>query len=148
MFDPYQAWLGISKDQQPPNHYQLLGISPADHDRKSIEEAMIRQTARVRIYQGGPQGRLCTELLNQIAEAGTILLDPAKRQKYDEQIVQPTALSPGTLELPADAVMGPAGATRIDGLLLAKLAAFALAILFFLSGFVLFIVAAWLHRRG
>ncbi len=145
MFDPYQVWLGIPKDQQPPNHYQLLGISPAEHDRKSIEEAMIRQTARVRIYQGGPQGRLCTDLLNQIAEAGTVLLDPAKRQKYDEQLV---ALLPETPEISIPSDVGPTKPPHVDGLLIAKLAAFGLAVLFFISGFVLFVVAAWLRRRG
>ena len=25
-FDPYRIWLGIPADQQPPSHYQLLGV--------------------------------------------------------------------------------------------------------------------------
>src|ERR1051326_674596 len=89
MFDPYQTWLGIPREQQPPNHYRLLGISPQERDRKVIEEAMIRQMSRIRIYQGGPHARLCSDLLNQIAEAGTTLQDPLKRTRYDEQLRQP-----------------------------------------------------------
>ena len=25
-FDPYHRWLGISRNDQPPNHYRLLGL--------------------------------------------------------------------------------------------------------------------------
>ena len=25
-FDPYYKWLGIPPEEQPPNHYRLLGI--------------------------------------------------------------------------------------------------------------------------
>ena len=25
-FDPYRKWLGIPPQEQPPNHYRLLGI--------------------------------------------------------------------------------------------------------------------------
>ncbi len=103
MFDPYQAWLGIPKEQRPPTYYQLLGISPSERERKVIEESIIRQTARVRVFQSGPQARLCSDVLNQIAEAGTILLDPAKRKCYDEQLAQPASV--GGSGLPAN----PAG---------------------------------------
>ena len=27
-FDPYESWLGIPPEDQPPNHYRLLGLKP------------------------------------------------------------------------------------------------------------------------
>ena len=53
MFDPYHKWLGIPKDQRPPTHYQLLGISPTEQDREVIEEAAIK--SQVDAGLSGPQ---------------------------------------------------------------------------------------------
>jgi hypothetical protein len=149
MFDPYQAWLGIPKEQQPPNFYQLLGISPLEQDRRVIDEAIIRQTARVRIYQNGPQARLCTDILNKIAEAGTVLLDPTKRRRYDEHLLRPTEANPFAdlgAAPPAPSPSRPA-ASRLSPLLWVKIAVFAVAAFFFLSGFALFLVAVFLSVR-
>jgi WD40 repeat protein len=91
MFDPYHKWLGIHPDHRPPTHYQLLGISPDEQDREVIEEAAIRQTAHVRTYQLGPHAADCTRILNEIAQARTTLLNPAKRKDYDTRLAaQPT----------------------------------------------------------
>ena len=46
MFDPYHKWLGIPKDQRPPTHYQLLGISPTEQDREVIEEFYLAALCR------------------------------------------------------------------------------------------------------
>jgi WD40 repeat protein len=91
MFDPYHKWLGIPKDQRPPTYYQLLGISPTEQDREVIEEAAIRQTAHVRTYQIGPHAAECTRVLNEIAQARTTLLHPAKRREYDARLNQARA---------------------------------------------------------
>ena len=32
-FDPYRKWLGIPPQEQPPNHYRLLGIAVFDPAR-------------------------------------------------------------------------------------------------------------------
>ncbi len=47
MFDPYHKWLAIPKDQRPPTHYQLLGVSPTETDVEVIDEAALRQMAHV-----------------------------------------------------------------------------------------------------
>src|SRR5438105_9499728 len=86
MFDPYHKWLGIPADQRPPSYYQLLAISPREADLDVIEEAAIRQTAHVRTYQVGPYAAECTRLLNEIAQARTVLLDPGKRKEYDARL--------------------------------------------------------------
>lgn len=83
MFDPYQQWLGIPKEQQPPTYYQILDIDPTEEDRKIIEEASLNRTATVRANQNGPHSKECTRLLNEIALARAILLNPEKRRIYD-----------------------------------------------------------------
>src|SRR4051794_16705901 len=89
MFDPYHKWLGIPKDQRPPTHYQLLGVSPGEEDLEVIEEAAIRQTTHVRVYQMGEHAADCTRLLNEISQAKRTLLDPGKRKQYDATLPKP-----------------------------------------------------------
>jgi hypothetical protein len=86
MFDPYHKWLGIPKDQQPTTCYQLLGVSPSETDAEVIEEMALRQTAHVRTYQTGPRAAECTRLLNELAHARTVLLNPARRRAYDARL--------------------------------------------------------------
>src|SRR5262245_7915011 len=86
MFDPYHKWLGIPKSERPPSHYRLLGIEPTEQDREVIEEAAIRQIGHVRSYQTGPFAAECTHLLNEVAHARGVLLDPVKRKQYDQEL--------------------------------------------------------------
>jgi hypothetical protein len=88
MFDPYHKWLAIPPGPQPPTHYQLLGISPAEKDAEVIEEAVLQRTAHLRTYQIGPRAKECTRLLNEIAQAKIVLLNPAKRLEYDAQLAE------------------------------------------------------------
>jgi hypothetical protein len=83
MFDPYHRWLAIPPDQRPPTYYQLLGIAPDEADTEVIEEAALRQTSHVRLYQTGPHASECTALLNEIGQARATLLNPDKRRHYD-----------------------------------------------------------------
>src|SRR5262249_14955154 len=50
-------------------------------DPEVIEEAAIRQTAHLRTYQIGEHASACSKLLNEIAEARALLLDPKKRSR-------------------------------------------------------------------
>ena len=34
-FDPYYRWLGIPAEEQPPNHYRLLGIQDLETNLES-----------------------------------------------------------------------------------------------------------------
>lgn len=88
MFDPYHKWLGIPKDQRPPTLYQLLSISPDERDLEVIEEAAIRQSGHIRAYQVGQHAAECTKLLNELAQAKTILLNPVKRREYDAKLAR------------------------------------------------------------
>src|SRR3954463_5244348 len=87
MFDPYHKWLGIPADQRPPTCYQLLGVCPSESDPEVIEEMALRQTAHVRTYQTGPHAAACTRLLNEIARARAVLLNPARRRAYAARLV-------------------------------------------------------------
>ena len=97
MFDPYHKWMGIPKGPRPPTYYLLLGITPAETDAEAIKEAALRQTAQVRVYQTGPHSELCTRLLNEIAQARAVLLNPKLRREYDQRIAPP----PPQIEMPA-----------------------------------------------
>jgi hypothetical protein len=88
MFDPYHRWLAIPKDQRPPTYYQLLGIAPDEADTEVIEEAALRQTSHVRLYQTGPQASECTAILNEIGQARATLLNPEKRRQYDASLAE------------------------------------------------------------
>jgi hypothetical protein len=82
-FDPYRVWLGISGNQRPPTYYQLLGLRPHEADPRAVQEAALRRTSQIRIYQTSAYVRECVQLLNEIAEAEAALVNPARRQQYD-----------------------------------------------------------------
>ena len=88
MFDPYHKWLAIPPGQRPPSHYQLLGISATESDPDVIEEAVLQRTAHLRTYQIGPLAKECTRLLNEVAQAKVVLLNPEKRKAYDEELAR------------------------------------------------------------
>lgn len=88
MFDPYHKWLGISETSRPPTYYQLLGIAPTERDPDVIEAAAVRQSAYVRNFLSGEYVEHAARILNEIAEARLVLLDPQKRAAYDAQLRQ------------------------------------------------------------
>ena len=82
-FDAYHRWLGIPPNQQPPNHYRLLGIQPFEEDREVIETAADRQMIHLRNYQSGKHSDLSQKLLNEVAAARVCLLNPERKAQYD-----------------------------------------------------------------
>ncbi len=115
MFDPYHKWLGIPKEHRPPTFYQLLGIAPDETDKEVIEEAAIRQTTHLRAYQIGPHAQVCTRLLNEVAQARTTLLNPAKRKEYDGLLAQKRAAQ-GVHQVAAGAPKTPSLVETFAGL--------------------------------
>lgn len=85
-FDPYRKWLGIPPKDQPPNHYRLLGIAHFEDDPDVIENAATRQMAHVRTFQSGKHGPISQRILNELTAAKLCLLQPAKKQAYDEAL--------------------------------------------------------------
>src|SRR5258708_4768092 len=98
-FDPYHRWLGIPPENRPVTHYLLLGISPKETDAEIIEDPAIRQSTHVRTYQLGPHGEVCQRVLNEIAQARSVLLNPDKRREYDSKLPKPAAPRPQTVSV-------------------------------------------------
>jgi len=92
-FNPYHVWLSIPPEEQPPNHYRLLGLRLFETSGDVIDGAADRQMAHLRTFQGGKHGDLTQRLLNELAAARVCLLDAKKRAAYDRQLRE--KLSPG-----------------------------------------------------
>ena len=85
-FDPYHVWLGISPNEQPANHYRLLGIRQFESDADVIQNAADQRMSHLRNFQIGQHSRLSQQLLNEISLARVCLLNAEKRAAYDAQL--------------------------------------------------------------
>ncbi|MBA63279.1 MAG: hypothetical protein CMJ76_13055 [Planctomycetaceae bacterium] len=97
-FDAYRVWLGIPPQQQPPNHYQLLGIGQFEADPDVIENAADRQMTHVRTYQSGSHSDDSQRILNEITQAKLCLLKPSSRAAYEAKLRAQTPLTSPTGE--------------------------------------------------
>ena len=78
-FDPYYAWLGIPPEDQPPNHYRLLGLRLFEANSAVIQTAADRQMGHLRTFQTGKHTNLSQKLLNEVAAARVCLLNAKKK---------------------------------------------------------------------
>src|SRR6476620_8149382 len=85
-FNGYHVWLGIPVNEQPPNHYRLLGIAIFETDLDVIDHAADRQMAHVRTFQSGRHQALSQQILNELANARLCLLNAPRKAEYDEQL--------------------------------------------------------------
>jgi len=85
-FDPYHKWLGIPPEDQPPNHYRLLGINVFESDPDVIDTAADQRMSHVRSYQTGDRAELSQKILNEISAARVCLLDVGKKAAYDARL--------------------------------------------------------------
>jgi hypothetical protein len=85
-FNPYHVWLSIPPEEQPPNHYRLLGLPLFETSGDVIDSAADRQMAHLRTFQGGKHGDRTQRLLNEVAAARVCLLDVKKRAAYDGEL--------------------------------------------------------------
>ncbi len=82
-FDPYRKWLGIPPEEQPPNHYRLLGIGLFEADADVIEGAADRQMAHIQRHQLGQYAALSQRILNELSAAKLCLLMADRKDAYD-----------------------------------------------------------------
>lgn len=102
-FDPYHRWLGIPPEEQPPNHYRLLGLVQYESDPEVIENAANQRMAHLRSFQAGRNAADSQRLLNEVAAARVCLLNSGKKEAYDEtlrQLETPPAVPPSPIEAP------------------------------------------------
>jgi hypothetical protein len=85
-FDPYHRWLAIPPEEQPPNHYRLLGVKLFETDEDVISAAVDQRMMHLRSFQTGPHGSESQRLLNEVSQASRTLLDPDDRRRYDAQL--------------------------------------------------------------
>lgn len=84
--DPYYTWLGIAPEEQPPNHYRLLGIRLFEDNLDVISHAADRQMAHLRTFQTGAHAAESQRLLNEVATARVCLLNAGKKAEYDANL--------------------------------------------------------------
>lgn len=95
------GWLGIPREQWPPDHYTLLGLTVGEKDAARIERQVQKRLDEVRRYQlAHPEP--ATEALNRLAQAYVCLTDPQARQAYDRSLFGEAA-APAAIPLPETA---------------------------------------------
>jgi len=105
-FDAYYQWLGIPPDEQPPNHYRLLGIKVFEANADVIDMASERQIRHVRSFQAGKHSRESQRLLNELARARLCLLNEDDKAAYDARLRR---------ELPQDDARSGSAGKAADG---------------------------------
>ncbi len=85
-FDAYHKWLGIPPEDQPPDHYRLLGIKRFEGDADVISHAADQRMAHVRSLQTGQHAKLSQRLLNEISNARICLLNAEQKAQYDTEL--------------------------------------------------------------
>src|SRR5438094_447354 len=80
--DLYGEWLMVPAGTRPPNYFDLLGLPLDVEDAGAIDQAARRQAKRVKEHQSEAPAGQCADLMQEIARARAVLLDPAKRTAY------------------------------------------------------------------
>ena len=106
-FDHYYKWFGIPPEDQPPNHYRLLGLTNFTEDDEVIANAADQRAAHLRTFQLGPRSALSQQVLNEVARARVCLLDLDKKVSYDAELRRHVAEQVGCLPMPTAILATP-----------------------------------------
>ncbi|HUY32518.1 MAG TPA: hypothetical protein VMV69_07025 [Pirellulales bacterium] len=85
-FNPYRAWLGVTSNAQPPNHYELLGLRLLRAEPTEVAEAFQRQVSRLSGYLSGEHATIASRILSELASAKVELLTPTTKRIYDASL--------------------------------------------------------------
>ncbi len=91
-FNPYHKWLGIPPEEQPADHYRLLGVEQFESDPDVITGASDQRMQFLLTMQTGEHSKLVDKLLNEIANAKACLLNKEKKAAYDKRLRAKTAV--------------------------------------------------------
>jgi len=90
-FDAYESWLGIPPEEQPPDHYRLLGVPRFEKRREAIEAAVDERLGSLHAFRSGEHAELCGHLIAEITAAKACLLNPNRRAAYDRGLLRQMA---------------------------------------------------------
>ena len=93
-FDPYEKWLGISRSEQPPSHYRLLGVPYLASDADLIANAADQRMIYLRTFRTSELCDLAERLLGEVAAARSCLLDPRRKAAYDLKLANESRIAP------------------------------------------------------
>jgi len=96
-FDPYHKWLGIPQEDQPANHYRLLGLRDFESDPDVIDLAANKQMVFLHSCSTGEHFELAEQLLNEISAARLCLLGTETKRVYDTKLRSRSRDSSGTV---------------------------------------------------
>ena len=85
-FDPYYKWLDIPPEEQPADHYRLLGIEKFESDTKLIKKAAEAKIEYLRTFQLGKRFSFSQKLMAEVASARVCLLNSEKKAAYDAEL--------------------------------------------------------------
>jgi len=100
IFNAYHKWLGIPPEEQPPNHYRLLGIEEFEVDADVIEAGAEQRTVFLRSFQRGSNPELAKRFLQEISKARSCLLDVKRKARYDQRLKQSQQPTPVSVPTP------------------------------------------------
>jgi hypothetical protein len=95
--DLYTRWLGIAPGERPPDHYTLLSVPLFTHAPNAIEAAARAQMEKLDPYAMHPdreQRDSSTRMMNEIAQARMVLVDPVRSDEYDRQLAKQRGIDP------------------------------------------------------
>lgn len=95
--DPYYQWLGIPPEDQPANHYRLLGLPLFESHREVIQHASDQRMAYLKALATGRDSDVSERLLNEVSAATVCLLNSSKKKAYDAQLRSQLPLSAGVM---------------------------------------------------
>ena len=87
-FNPYHVWFGIPPEDQPADHYRLLGVRRFESNADVIANGMEQRIQFLRSRQIGKHQALSQRLANEVSAAAGCLLDPQQKAAYDLQLRQ------------------------------------------------------------
>ncbi|MEN6457714.1 MAG: NPCBM/NEW2 domain-containing protein [Thermoguttaceae bacterium] len=114
-FDPYYIWLGIPPEDQPPNHYRLLGVKLFESNPDVLQSAADRQMVHLRTFQMGKHSAVSQKLLNEVSAARVCLLNVAKKAAYDAKLQAQLATTTDAIDPALAAVLDGAAGSRSNG---------------------------------
>jgi hypothetical protein len=87
--DLYTTWLEIPPGPRPPDHYALLGLPRFTADREKIEQAahlQLHRLDRFALHPDKARRDECQRMMNEVARARVVLVNPERRAAYDRDL--------------------------------------------------------------